>query len=87
MVTLTSTGEPWLPPGFSEALTLPMALAGSLRLTPEEFAEVCEANPDAVLELGGCAGGADLCSQLLDLLLLSLDQRSDGGWGRQPVRF
>jgi hypothetical protein len=26
-------------------------------------------------------------SLLLDLLLLSPDQRSDGGWGRQPVCF
>jgi Uma2 family endonuclease len=33
------------------ALTLPLRLSGSLRLTPEQFAEVCRANPDAVLEL------------------------------------
>jgi Uma2 family endonuclease len=35
----------------SEALTLPMALTATLRLTPEQFAELCAANPDAVLEL------------------------------------
>jgi hypothetical protein len=51
MVAMPSTRERSLPPGLSEALTLPMALAGTLRLTPEEFAEVCAANPDAVLEL------------------------------------
>jgi Uma2 family endonuclease len=28
-----------------------MALTASLRLTPEQFAQVCDANPDAVLEL------------------------------------
>ena len=39
------------PPGLVEALTLPMALTASLRLTPEQFAQVCDANPDAVLEL------------------------------------
>jgi Uma2 family endonuclease len=37
--------------GLPHALTLPLALTGTLRLTPEEFAEVCAANPDAVLEL------------------------------------
>ncbi|MFN9622167.1 MAG: Uma2 family endonuclease [Cyanobacteriota bacterium] len=37
--------------GLPDSLTLPLALTGSLRLTPEEFAEVCAANPDAVLEL------------------------------------
>lgn len=37
--------------GLPAHLTLPIALSGRLRLTPEEFAEVCAANPDAVLEL------------------------------------
>ena len=32
-------------------LSLPETLTGSLRLTPEPFAEFCTANPDAVLEL------------------------------------
>jgi len=51
MVATPSTRERSLPSGFPEALTLPMALAASLRLTPEEFATVCAANPEAVLEL------------------------------------
>jgi Uma2 family endonuclease len=34
-----------------EALCLPLAVAASLRFTPEAFAELCAANPDAVLEL------------------------------------
>ncbi|MFM8278411.1 MAG: hypothetical protein ACKN89_15755 [Cyanobium sp.] len=33
------------------AITLPLSHCGSLRLTPEQFAELCQANPDAVLEL------------------------------------
>ncbi|MBM5816998.1 MAG: Uma2 family endonuclease [Cyanobacteria bacterium K_Offshore_surface_m2_239] len=37
--------------GLPADLTLPIVLTGSLRLTPEQFAEVCAANPDAVLEL------------------------------------
>ncbi len=45
MVATPSTRERSLPPGFPEALQLPMALAGTLRLTPEEIAEVCAANP------------------------------------------
>jgi Uma2 family endonuclease len=32
-------------------LTLPRQLSGALRLTPAQFAELCEANPEAVLEL------------------------------------
>ena len=39
------------PPGLVDGLTLPMALTASLRLTPEQFAQLCDANPDAVLEL------------------------------------
>jgi Uma2 family endonuclease len=33
------------------SITLPLIHSGSLRLTPEQFAELCQANPDAVLEL------------------------------------
>ncbi|MEB3167826.1 MAG: Uma2 family endonuclease [Synechococcaceae cyanobacterium] len=41
------------------AITLPLSHCGSLRLTPEQFAELCQANPDAVLELA--ADGALIC--------------------------
>jgi Uma2 family endonuclease len=51
MVATSSTRERSLPPRFPEALTPPLALAASLRLTPEEFAKLCTANPDAVLKL------------------------------------
>lgn len=33
------------------ALTLPVALSASLRLTPEQFEQLCQVNPEAVLEL------------------------------------
>lgn len=33
------------------ALTLPVALTTSLRLTPEQFEQLCQVNPEAVLEL------------------------------------
>jgi Uma2 family endonuclease len=32
-------------------LSLPQTLTASLRLTPDQFAELCAANPDAVMEL------------------------------------
>ena len=32
-------------------LTLPRKLSDALRLTPPQFAELCAANPEAVLEL------------------------------------
>ena len=37
--------------GAAAALSLPIALTSQLRLSPEQFAELCDANPDAVLEL------------------------------------
>ena len=37
--------------GLSERLSLPASLCAGLRFTPEQFAELCQANPDAVLEL------------------------------------
>ena len=39
------------PSGLPEALYLPIALLPQLRLNPEQFAEFCALNPDAVLEL------------------------------------
>ena len=51
MVTLPLS--PSLPPEptLPCALTLPRELREGLRFTPEQFAQLCEANPDAVLEL------------------------------------
>ena len=37
--------------GAAAALSLPITLTSQLRLSPEQFAELCDANPDAVLEL------------------------------------
>jgi len=41
------------------SITLPLIHCSSLRLTPEQFAELCQANPDAVLELA--ADGSLIC--------------------------
>ena len=41
------------------SIALPLIHSGSLRLTPEQFAELCQANPDAVLELA--ADGSLIC--------------------------
>ena len=53
--------QPELPPkpsapealelGLPEALTLPTSLCAGLRFTPEQFEVLCQANPEAVLEL------------------------------------
>jgi Uma2 family endonuclease len=42
--------------GLPEALTLPTSLCAGLRFTPEQFEVLCQANPEAVLELAadGC---------------------------------
>jgi Uma2 family endonuclease len=37
--------------GLPEALTLPTGLCAGLRFTPEQFEVLCQANPEAVLEL------------------------------------
>jgi len=37
--------------GLPESLNLPASLCADLRFTPEQFAELCQANPEAVLEL------------------------------------
>lgn len=37
--------------GLPELLNLPASLCAGLRFTPEQFAELCQANPEAVLEL------------------------------------
>jgi Uma2 family endonuclease len=38
-------------PGLPELLNLPASLCAGLRFTPEQFAALCQANPEAVLEL------------------------------------
>jgi Uma2 family endonuclease len=42
------------------SITLPLLLSASLRLTPDQFAELCQANPDVVLELA--ADGSLICT-------------------------
>ena len=37
--------------GLPESLQLPASLCVGLRFSPEQFAELCQANPEAVLEL------------------------------------
>jgi len=37
--------------GLPVSLNLPVSLCADLRFTPEQFAELCQANPEAVLEL------------------------------------
>ena len=52
------SGQDW-GTGQLESLNLPASLCPRLRLTPEQFTVLCEANPDAVLELA--ADGSLIC--------------------------
>ncbi len=52
------SGQDW-GTGQLESLNLPASLCSRLRLTPEQFTVLCEANPDAVLELA--ADGSLIC--------------------------
>jgi Uma2 family endonuclease len=52
------SGQDW-GTGQLESLNLPASLFPRLRLTPEQFTVLCEANPDAVLELA--ADGSLIC--------------------------
>jgi Uma2 family endonuclease len=75
------------PPGFEPA---PLLLPSNLRLTPEQFEQVCQANPQAVLELtaegilivmtptGGETGARSL--RLGQRLLAWADGPGDGAW-------
>ena len=66
----------------------PLVLHPELRLSPEQFALVCEANPDAVLELsaGGHlismtpTGGDTSARNAALLYALQHYARSQGGW-------
>ena len=88
MVSLPSPGELMDPQGLVSGLTLPMALTATLRLTPEEFAEVCAANPDAVLELAADGSlipmtptGGETGARNADLLFqIQTWARAHGGW-------
>ena len=69
-------------------LTLPAPLSASLRFTPEQFEQLCQANPDAVLELSAdgqlitmTPTGGDTGARNAALLVqLALWARSHGGW-------
>jgi Uma2 family endonuclease len=70
------------------ALILPVALTTSLRLSPEQFAELCLANPEAVLELAADGSlicmtptGSDTGARNADLLFqIQAWARATGGW-------
>ncbi|MEB3303210.1 MAG: Uma2 family endonuclease [Cyanobacteriota bacterium] len=74
--------------GLAEGLMLPIALTTTLRLTPEEFAEVCAANPDAVLELAADGSlipmtptGSETGSRSGELFFqIKSWARANGGW-------
>ena len=46
----STSGQEW-GAGLPDSLSLPASLCAGLRFSPEQFAELCQANPDAVLEL------------------------------------
>ena len=66
----------------------PLLLPGDLKLTPEQFAAVCERNPEAVLELGADGylvqmtptGGETSARNTRLLMRLLLWADSEGGW-------
>jgi Uma2 family endonuclease len=46
----STSGQEW-GAGLPDSLSLPASLCAGLRFSPEQFAELCQANPEAVLEL------------------------------------
>jgi Uma2 family endonuclease len=76
--------SPFLP-GLADALS-PLLFPGDLQLTPEQFASVCSANPDAVLELDASGhliqmpptGGETGARNSTLVVLLGLALRSSG---------
>jgi len=70
------------------SLALPLTCTPGLRLTPEQFAQVCEANPEAVLELAADGSliamtptGSDIGARNGELFFqIKSWVRSSGGW-------
>jgi len=88
MVTLPAAPSRPAELGLPCELTLPRELSEQLRFTPEQFAQLCEANPEAVLELSAeghlitmTPTGGDT-SVRNNALSWQLGQwaRSQGGW-------
>lgn len=87
MVTLPAPPSRPAELGLPGELTLPRDLCEALRFTPEQFEQLCEANPEAVLELtaegqliamtptGGDTGARNI--RLSMRLLVWADQHSD----------
>jgi Uma2 family endonuclease len=74
--------------GLPELLNLPASLCAGLRFTPEQFAELCQANPDAVLELAADGSlilmtptGSETGARNADLAFqIKTWARATGGW-------
>ena len=74
--------------GLPELLNLPASLCAGLRFTPEQFAELCQANPEAVLELAADGSlilmtptGSDTGARNGELLFqIKTWARATGGW-------
>jgi Uma2 family endonuclease len=74
--------------GLSERLSLPASLCAGLRFTPEQFAGLCQANPDAVLELAADGSlilmtptGSDTGARNGELFFqIKTWARATGGW-------
>ena len=80
----STSGQEW-GAGLPDSLSLPASLCAGLRFSPEQFAELCQANPEAVLELAadgslilitptGSETGA--CNSALNALLWQALKRS-----------
>ncbi|MEB3270679.1 MAG: Uma2 family endonuclease [Synechococcus sp.] len=88
MVTLPAAPSRPAELGLPCELTLPRELSEQLRFTPEQFAQLCEANPEAVLELSAeghlitmtpTGGDTSLRNNALSWQLGQW-ARSQGGW-------
>ena len=83
----TPSGEQW-GAGLPGSLNLPASLCAGLRFTPEQFVHLCQANPEAVLELASDGSlicmtptGSDTGARYADLLFqIQAWARATGGW-------
>ena len=88
-------GMAWLTPTLTATAFAPLQRLKPRTIAGGWFGGITRAAADPLPQARQlCGQGADLGSQLLELLLLNLqllllsqDQRFDGGWGRQPIRF
>jgi hypothetical protein len=79
---------PWLASSLAATALAPLGRLEPRAIAGRRFGGIARGAADPLPQAGKlCGHGADLRTELVNLLPLRKDQLSDGGRRRQPVRF